>query len=301
METWTITNLLDWTTNYLKRFHIPDNRLEAGLLLAYCLKLRRLDLYLNFERLLSVEEWGRFKTLLERRTQHEPLAYITNNQPFMSLDFYVDRHVLIPRPETELLIEEAVALISHLPAHMGRLAGRHGSSLVISHFAVADIGTGSGCIAVCLAKYAKNVAVIAIDSSPEALKIAEKNARAHQVNDKCQFILGNLLAPLTSPVAMIIANLPYIPTAAIAALQPEVKDWEPREALDGGPDGLTYIRPVIEQAPSHLNSNGYLLLEIGYDQGEKVRSIAEATGQYQNIMIIKDLVRCDRILAAQKI
>jgi len=163
---------------------------------------------------------------------------------------------------------------------------------------IADVGTGSGCIAICLAKYLQNVEVIAIDSSPEALKISEKNAKTHQVLDKCQFVEGNLLGPLTAPVDLIIANLPYIPTQTIETLQPEVKDWEPRQALDGGPDGLTYIKQVIEQAPSHLNPNGYLFMEIGFDQGDKVQSMAE--GHYQNIKIVKDLAGLDRILVAQK-
>jgi release factor glutamine methyltransferase len=283
METWTVTKLLNWTTNYLERSKIDDPRFEAELLLAHCLGLSRLNLYLKFEQLLSTEELGHFKALLQRRTKHEPLAYITNSQPFMSLDFYVDRHVLIPRPETELLVETGIELVRSSELGVRR---------------IADVGTGSGCIAICLAKYLQNVEVIAIDSSPEALKISEKNAKTHQVLDKCQFVEGNLLGPLTAPVDLIIANLPYIPTQTIETLQPEVKDWEPRQALDGGPDGLTYIKQVIEQAPSHLNPNGYLFMEIGFDQGDKVQSMAE--GHYQNIKIVKDLAGLDRILVAQK-
>ena len=151
-----------------------------------------------------------------------------------------------------------------------------------------------------MAKYVEKDEVIAIDSSADALKIAEKNAQTHQVADKCQFFEGNLLSHLSSPVDMIVANLPYIPTATIESLQPEVKDWEPRAALDGGPDGLTYVRQVIEQAPGHLNPHGYLLMEIGFDQGERVCAIAEATGQYQKIKIINDLAQQDRILIAEK-
>jgi release factor glutamine methyltransferase len=202
----------------------------------------------------------------------------------MSLNFYVDPSVLIPRPETELLVEIIIDQLKH----DSQLATRN-SRLI------ADIGTGSGCIAISLAKYLAHVKTIGIDASPQAFAIAQKNAVKHGVENRCEFKVGNLFDPLTEKVDMILSNPPYIQTDQIEKLQEEVKIWEPREALDGGKDGLDYIRKIIKQAPAHLTAGGELYLEIGFDQKEKAKELAKETGKYQEIRVIKDLNSKDRI------
>lgn len=302
METWTISKTLDWTTDYFTRLHrsakqrgqeksnIEWPHLEAEILLAHALGLKRIELYTNHERTLTSEELSRFKGLIQRRSHREPIAYITNNQPFMSLDFYVDRSVLIPRPETEKLVEVAIDTIKN------RVVEDVSSSTLF-----ADIGTGCGAIAISLAKYLPNIKVIGIDSSADAIKNAQKNAKHHQLADRCQFIAGNLFEPLKERADIIVSNPPYIRSSELDKLQTDIKDWEPRKALDGGEEGLDYIRKLIEDAPGHLKPKGFLLIEIGYDQGEKAKELAENTKKYEEIKIIKDLNGKDRVLKARKL
>ena len=259
-----LSELLTWATDYLKENKIEDARLEAEILLSYALRISRAQLITQSDKI--IEDIRKIKDLLKRRAKHEPTAYITGVQPFMSLNFFVNRSVLIPRPETELLVEEAIKLYPKL---------------------VVDVGTGSGCIAISLAKALPNSKVIGIDSSSEALKVAVKNAKYHKVADRCQFIKGNLLLPHKEKVELIISNPPYIPSAEIEKLQPEVRDWEPREALDGGKDGLDYIRQIIKAAPDHLKPNGILLLEFGVNQAGDIQRTAKS--YFSKTRIIKDL------------
>jgi len=282
---WTITKLLNWTTEYFNKYSIEWPHLEAEILLAYALGFKRIELYTNHEKIVTPAELGKFKAMIQRRSQHEPIAYITGNQPFMSLDFHVDRNVLIPRPETELLVEQVVSCSS----------AKGGTSCQL----LVDIGTGSGCIAVSLAKFLPAIKVIGTDTSPAALAIAQKNAEMHKVADRCEFRLGNLFEPIHERLDIIISNPPYIPSKDIEGLMTDVKDWEPRAALDGGEDGLDYIRKIIAEAPDHLTPNGILLVEIGFDQGERVKKLAETTGKYTEIKLIKDLNGNDRILKAK--
>jgi release factor glutamine methyltransferase len=287
MESWTISKTLDWTTEYFKKFNIEWPHLEAEILLAHALALKRIELYTHHERILTEEELGRFKGLIQRRSQHEPIAYITGTQPFMSIEFFVDRSVLIPRPETEQLVEVAIDSLKR-------------SSSPTPRPTVVDIGTGCGVIAVSLAKFIPHAKIIGIDSSDQAVKIAQRNADHHKVSNKCQFIQGNMFAPLKEKVDMIISNPPYIPTDVIGTLDTDVKDWEPREALDGGKDGLDYIRKIITKAYDHLNSDGLLLVEIDHDQGQRAKDNAEKSEKYKKIKIFKDLNNKDRILKATK-
>ena len=277
-------------------------RLEQEILLAHVLKIKRIQLLVHPERKLSQEEEALFQQLVKRRLKHEPIAYIVGNQPFMGLDFFVDQSVLIPRPETELLVETAL-----------RVAEEVSSSAVI-----ADIGTGSGCIAISLAKKFPQAKVIATDSSAEALKLAQKNAKLHQVTDRCEFRQGNLLDPLNNVAAklarpertclersresrralptkfdVIVSNPPYIPSKDIETLDPNVKDWEPKGALDGGKDGLDYIRQIIKEAPKYSNA---LILEFGINQAENIRQLAKE--HFGKVSIIKDYSGINRILLA---
>jgi len=283
METWTIAKLLNWTTDYFKKYDIEWPHLEAEILLAYALNLKRIDLYVKHEKVLSPQELANFKGLIQRRSKHEPVAYITGNQPFMSLDFKVNPSVLIPRPETEKLVEVAIDLI------------KSRSSASQAERSIVDIGTGCGCIAISLAKYLPEIKVIGIDSSSEAIEIAKENAKKHNVEDRCGFIVGNMFEPLKNKPDLIVSNPPYIPTADIEKLDPDVKDFEPRQALDGGTDGLDYIRKLIEQGPKHA---GHLILEFGINQAEAVKELAAQ--KFKNIKIIQDSFGKERLFLGQQ-
>jgi release factor glutamine methyltransferase len=269
---------IDWATDRLEAKQIEDARLEAEILLVHALGIKKSDLILNQSLNLDSHNFEYFKAWVERRLKHEPTAYITGVQPFMSLDFFVDRSVLIPRPETELLVETVLRVTGHE-----------------SRITIADIGTGSGCIAISLAKHLPNIAVIGIDSSAKAIEIAKKNAEKHKVSGRCNFIAGNIFETLKEKVNFIVSNPPYVPSKQIDKLQPEVKNWEPRSALDGGQDGLDYVRKIIEKSPDHLTTAppGSLFIEFGFNQSEEIKRLAE-TANY-SVEIIGDYSRIPRI------
>jgi release factor glutamine methyltransferase len=274
-ETWTIKKLLDWTTEYFKKFDIEWPHLEAEILLAHALKFKRIDLYVHFERALKEEELKYFKRLILRRSKHEPIAYITGIQPFMSLDFKVDPAVLIPRPETEKLVEATIDLAKEF-----------------ENPKILDIGTGCGNIAISLAKYIPGSAVLGIDSSAGALNIASENAKIHKIEDRCKFAECDLFPESGNKFDLIVSNPPYIPTGEIDKLQEEIK-FEPRAALDGGPDGLDHIKKIIDSSSKYLTPKGYLILEFGMGQANK---ILEYSGSLREANIMKDNSGIDRIL-----
>jgi release factor glutamine methyltransferase len=273
-----LTAAIDWATAQLTAKQIEDARLEAELILVYALSMKRSELILNQSLTIEDKNIQRFKGLIGRRLKHEPTAYITGSQPFILLDIMVNRSVLIPRPETELLVEHILRVISRQ-----------------SSVTIADIGTGSGCIAVTLAKRLPLAKIIGTDISNDALKVAKSNAELLNVDARCQFIKGNLLEPLQGPVDLIVANLPYIPSDEIKKLQPEVKDWEPKQALDGGKDGLDYIRKLLKESPKYLKPGGRLFLEFGFGQAEEIVTLAGA--YFQNIAISKDYAGIERIFS----
>ena len=270
-------------SDHLADYHIEAPRLEAEILLAFYLKIDRIKLIIDHDKQISDREAEEFKQLIDRRAAREPSAYIIGKKNFMSLDFIVDRSVLIPRPETELLAENVL------------------KSKVQSPKSILDIGTGSGVIAVCLARYLPDAKVIGIDTSAEALAIAQKNAERHQVADRCQFMRSDLFSNIKGKFNLIVSNPPYIPSADFEGLEPEVRDWEPRGALDGGPDGLTYIKQLIDKSPICLNPEGRLTFEFGFGQSKKIRKLLEENGAYRDIQIIKDYAGIDRIASAQAI
>lgn len=301
-----LTEAIDWGTDQLTAKQIEDARLEAEILLVHNLDIKKSELILNQSLAIDDKAFKRYKDLIARRGKHEPTAYITGYQPFMSLNIMVNRSVLIPRPETELLVETVIKLV-------------RSSELGVRSFVIADVGTGSGAIAVSLAKNLPNVKVVGIDSSPDAIKVARRNAETHGVGDRCEFIVGDMFGALknvgtgfmpvrneqtgTSPVPtlpfdIIVTNLPYIPSAEIGKLQPEIKDWEPKQALDGGKDGLDYIRKLINDAPGHLTNQpfNFLFLEFGFGQAGAVESLAKV--KFKNVEIIKDYAGIPRILKA---
>lgn len=278
-DDWNILALLDWTTRYFKDKGIIEPRLEVEILLASVLKKDRVYLYAHFDAPVSREERRAFKEYILRRVKGEPSAYITGNKEFMSLDFYVDPAVLIPRSDTEVLVEKVIAL-----------AGER------KNLGICDVGTGSGAIAVSLARYLKDPVVSATEISAPAAAIAVANAERNGVD--IDILIGDLLGPVQGKkFDFITANLPYIDEASYESLESGVKEYEPQEALLAGGDGLELYRLLIPQALDGLLPGGYLLFEIGYAQGPIA---LELTGGFADSCILKDYGGRDRVIAARK-
>jgi release factor glutamine methyltransferase len=234
---------------------------------------------------------------LERRAIGEPVAYIAGKREFWSLDFAVSPEVLIPRPETELLVESALSCLNRAPGQTGvaDAAGWHLHAL--------DLGTGSGAIAVSLVKERGDLAVWATDVSGPALDIARLNARRHAVEPRIRFAQGDLFEPVADKkdfFDVIVSNPPYVPSAELAHLAPDVRDWEPRMALDGGAAGLDFYRRIIAEAPLYLSPEGSLLVEIGPDLAVRVRELLAASGQYEECAVHPDYSGRPRVVSARK-
>ncbi len=261
-ESWTVARLLEWTTGRFKERGIDSPRLEAEILLASALGIRRIDLYVGHDQIVDDAGRARFRDMVRRRQEGCPTAHIVGKKEFYSLDFAVSPATLIPRPDTELLVDEALRQAKPLTDPL-----------------IADIGTGTGCVAVALAHRLPKARIVAVDISPEALETARGNATRLGVADRVDFRLGDLLAPLAGlRPDLIVSNPPYIPTGDIAGLDPGVRDHEPALALDGGPDGLRVIERLAEQALSLLAPGGRLLVEIGAGQEEGARGVLTRAG-----------------------
>ncbi|MBW2708129.1 MAG: peptide chain release factor N(5)-glutamine methyltransferase [Deltaproteobacteria bacterium] len=287
LRTWCIKALLETATAYLVEKRIESARLNAEVLLAYQLHVKRISLYLNFDQPLTEEEVSGYRNLIRRRLKHEPLQYITGVQEFWSLAFRVNPHVLIPRPETEILVEQAITL-----------AGTFSETPL----RVLDLGTGSGVISVTLAKEVPEALILATDISGEALGLARLNAQEHGVSDRITFLRGNLFEPLMveKPVFHLIAsNPPYVCTHEIQGLLPEVERYEPRSALDGGKDGMDFLKEIMGRAPKFLYPGGWLLLEMSPSQVEEALFVLAQTGLYQNETKIEDYSHRERVVMAQ--
>lgn len=284
MPPWSLLELLRWTTGYLGEKGLPESRLNAELLLADTLGIKRLDLYLQFDRPMRPEELAAFKARLLRRARREPLQYIAGEAAFRHLTLQVDRRVLIPRPETELLVERV------LEWSRGR-----------SGLAALDVGTGSGAIALSLASEGGAFRrVVATDVSADALEVARGNAARVPLHAALEFRHG----PAFEPVAVerfdaIVSNPPYVGDAERASLDPEVRDWEPPVALFAGDDGLAVIRELVGQAPDHLLPGGLLALEIGAEQAHAVASLIRGTGRFGEPRVHEDYAGRDRIVMAE--
>jgi release factor glutamine methyltransferase len=249
----TVLEVIQRSTEFLARKGVDSPRLQAELLLAQLLKLRRMELYLNFERVLTPPEQDGFRELIRRRGQREPLQQILGSTSFCGLEIEVNRNVLVPRPETELLAECGWQFLNQRAA-----SGSPGTKAL-------DFGTGSGCLAVALAVHCPATRVCAVDLLPEALAVARLNTARHRVAERIEFFQGDGFGalPEDSRFDLITSNPPYIPTGELGALQPEVRDYEPREALDGGADGLDYYRLLAREAVHFLKPDGKLMLEFG--------------------------------------
>lgn len=286
-QPWTILRVLRWATDFLAAKGISEARAAAEVLLAHCLQLSRLQLYLQYDRPLQPAELACYKQLLKRRLAREPTQYITGHQEFWSLDFLVSPAALIPRPETEILVEAVLRFLKQSAADRPL---------------VVDVGTGCGVIPVVLAKELPDGRFLGIDCSWEALELARTNARRHGVADRLLLIQGDLLAPFRPArrFAALAANLPYIPTAVWEQLPPEIRVYEPRLALDGGPDGLRVIRRLVAQAPAYLQPGGLLALEIGHDQSAAVSRLVEQTQAFDPPEILRDYQRWPRVVLARR-
>ena len=284
--------LLTWTTERFAQLGIDDARIDAEHLLAHALGCSRMQLYLQHDRLLAEEDRAGFRELVKRRLAREPVAYIEGRRGFHALDLelQVDRRVLIPRPETEHLVDWLLEILRPPPAP-------------IMH--VLDVGTGSGAIALAVAKARDEVRVTAIDVSEPALELARANADRLGLVDRIEFVRSDLLAQLDSiperGFDAIAANLPYIPSAEIARLQPEVREYEPKLALDGGRDGLVLVRRLISQVVERnaLAPGGWLLLEIGIGQAEQVEALLREAG-LEDVCSRSDYARIPRIVGGQR-
>lgn len=259
---------------------------ETELLFTEILNCDRLSLYQNSSLALDKDKSSLIASILKRRIQGEPIQYILGKTEFMGLEFKLNSDVFIPRPETEILVEAAIKYALGLSASTCR---------------ILELGTGSGCIAISLAKYSAGAILTATDISEEALHLAEENARLNNVEDKITFFRSNLFESLPMPgmrYAISVSNPPYLDSDALRSLQPEVK-YEPAVALDGARDGLDFYRRIISQAPNYLEEGGFLIMEMGFNQAKRIEKIFESHKRFKIIELIKDYNKIDRVIVAQ--
>jgi release factor glutamine methyltransferase len=290
---WTIGSLLTWTTDFFTKKSIDEPRLSAELLLAHALGCSRMALYTQYERVPAESQIAAFRGLVKERANHVPVAYLIGKAWFFSLEFAVTRDVLIPRPDTETLVEFVIQHARQRPEWSAPGGGP----------AILDLCTGSGIIPIALAKSLPAAVFTAADISGKALAVARANAEAHKVLERITFLEGDLFKPLESMPAptmyhVITANPPYIPTAGIANLPPTVRDHEPRLALDGGGDGLAFHRRIIAGAKPFLHAGGLLVMEMQFDQGPALLGLLAAYSHYENVRIIRDATGHPRCVAA---
>lgn len=278
-----IRDALDQAAAQLGNEGVESPRLDAELLLAHVLAANRAALWTWPDRRLTPKELTRYRELVARRAHREPLAYIVGYREFFGLEFAVNPAVLIPRPETELLVEQALRLARRFTAPPS----------------IADVGAGSGAMAVALAVHLPRATVYALDASAEALALTAENARRHGVGDRVQGLLGDLLTSLPGAVDLIVANLPYVATEEWGELAPEIRLYEPRFALDGGPDGLALIRRLLATAAPYLRPGGALLVEIGANQGAAVTTLARRHFPQAAVQLYPDYAGLDRLVVIE--
>jgi release factor glutamine methyltransferase len=288
---WTVRRLLEWTTGFFTRKGVDAPRLSAELLLAHVLDYPRIKLYTDYERPLTEKELADYRALVQRAGEHEPIAYLTGRAWFFNLEFEVTPAVLIPRPDTETLVENVLQLARNAP---GFEAPR-----------VLDLCTGSGCIAVAVASRLKNATVLATDISADAVAVASRNVERLSVADRVAVEQGDLYDPLSrvpdpQPFNLILANPPYIPTGEIEKLDRNVRDYEPVQALDGGIDGLVVHRRILEGAAERVVPGGRIYLEIQFDQGPTVVDLASAHAEFEDVRILKDHAGNPRVVTARR-
>lgn len=280
-DVWTISSLLNWTVNYFKSKNIQSARLDAEVLLSHVLRQERIYLYVHFDEPMEQNELSKFREYVKKRAQHVPIAYIIGEREFMGLPFKVTKDTLIPRPDTEILVENVLNNVDK-----------------DKEIEIVDIGTGSGAIILSLLVNLPKAQGKTVDISSKAIEVAKENAVNLQVNDRCEFFVGDLFAPLNdNKFDVIVSNPPYIPQKDIATLEDDVKEYEPVSALTDGGDGLSYYRRLLSKGKAYIKENGFIALEIGIYQSEDVKQIAMDNG-WKNIKIIKDYAGIDRVVLA---
>lgn len=287
-EVWTIGKILKWTEEYFQKAQLDSPRLDAEVLLAHVLnRPERIYLYVHFDQPLEQSELAAYRECIKRRVQHEPVAYITGHRDFMGLDFKVTKDTLIPRPDTEILVE---AVLQRLPA-----AGENTT--------LADIGTGTGAICLSLLNYLPKLRAMAVDISPGALAVAQENSLSLGLSQRVEFFQGDLLAPLKAKGELlnaIVSNPPYIPKADIATLAADVKAYEPMGALDGGEDGLDFYRRLLAESGDLLKDGGFLAMEVGIHQACQLEALAKDMSQWGKCEILRDLAGIERVVILWK-
>ncbi|MCU0645460.1 MAG: peptide chain release factor N(5)-glutamine methyltransferase [bacterium] len=290
LASYKLIEILQMSTDYLTKKGIENARLNAELLVGHVLKLSRVQLYLNFEKPVTAEELEQIRNLLKRRSNHEPLQYILEEAEFYSLKLKVNRSTLIPRPETEILVDTVIEQCKKNFAQEKTIE-------------ILDIGTGSGNIAIAVAKNFANSRITAIDIQHEALTIARQNAEYHQLQDRINFIQQDIFdIKLSFPEKfdVIVSNPPYISREEFDSLHDDIKNFEPYIALDGGSDGLAFYHRLTNLAPSYLAQDGFIAVEFGANQPDQIKKIFANSAFFQYIEIITDLNKLPRILLARK-
>lgn len=289
MEIWTIQKLLNWITEYLTGKNVDAPRLSAELLLSNVLALKRIELYMHFDQVVEKEQLDRLRSLVKRAGEQEPVAYLVGKTEFYSIEIEVSSDCLIPRPETELLVERAIEF----------LRGREGPQ------SVCDLCTGSACIAVAIAKNFPHAHVVATDISDAALSIAARNIAKHELQDRITLLNGDLFDPVIPHLDggrfdLIVCNPPYVSTGEYESLDRNVRQYEPALGLLGGHDGLDVYRRIADRAWSVLKDDGAIILEIGYSQGPAVREMLEDAGISSTVKVEKDFSDNDRVVTAAR-
>lgn len=273
-----IKELIGYGKNTLNKNEVQDSSIISRILAEYILNFNRQEIIANLDKEVKEEQRVRYYLALIEIIQGMPIQYITNKQEFMKLDFYVDENVLIPQPDTEILVEKAIE-----------------EAKKIENVEILDMCTGSGCIGISIAKNIENAKVTLVDISENVIEIAKKNALRNKVESQLAFIQSNMFEKVEKKFDIIVSNPPYIKTDVIPKLDKQVQN-EPHIALDGGKDGLKFYKIIIEEAKKYLKENGKLILEIGYDQKEEVENLIKQSRQYKKIEVIKDLSQNDRVI-----
>lgn len=290
-EAWTIGRLLTWTTDYLAQREVDEPRLTAEVLLAHAAGCRRIELYTRFDEPLAADPLARFRSLVKRAADHEPFAYLVGEKEFYSLGFSVTQAVLIPRPETETLVETAVELCK---------------SGALDAPALLDLGTGCGCVAVAIAKQLPDSRIVATDVSPEALDVARANTERHAVADRVRLVEADRLDLPADAVPdggfdMLVSNPPYVPKGDMARLDLSVRAFEPTIALTDGADGLSFYKCIAEQAAPLLKPQSHILVEVGDDQAGAVVDVMTAGHEWATVSTMKDRVtRRERVIVFRR-
>lgn len=281
-ESWTVRKVLEWTIGYLRQNGSESPRLDGEILLAHARGCRRIQLYTQYDEPLTEAQRSTMRDLVRRRVAHEPVAYLVGRREFFSLEFVVTRDVLIPRPDTESLVMAALDLLK-----------------VRTSARVLDLCTGSGCIAIAVARNARQAQVVGVDVSPAAASVARQNVERLEVTERVQILEGDLFGPVAGQkFDVIVSNPPYITTAEMQALDPEVRQHEPHLALHGGADGLDFIRQIVAESGQSLEPNGWLLLELDPAQATPVTWLLKSAG-FVNVSVINDLAGSARVVKGQ--